>query len=367
MLTLPGAAALSPFRLQRLYARLGGEAAGIRGIGTRFVHFADVDGTLDAAARQLLERLLEYGPKRAAVDERGTLFLVVPRPGTLSPWSSKATDIVHNAGLTSVRRVERGIAYWIDVAGGVDSEGRAAIAAHLHDRMVESVLSRLEDAARLFQQGEARPLLAVDVLGGGKAALERANVERGFALAPDEIDYLCAAFTALGRNPTDVELMMFAQANSEHCRHKIFNASWTVDGAEQPKSLFGMIRNTHERAADPAVLSAYADNAAVIRGHDARRFFPEPGTGRFAFHREPVHIMMKVETHNHPTAIAPYPGASTGSGGEIRDEGAVGCGARPKAGRPNSLLNAAGPPSAGTSGRSSSPTAAACGATTSPS
>ena len=332
MLTLPGAAALSPFRLQRLYARLGGEAAGIRGIGTRFVHFADVDGTLDAAARQLLERLLEYGPKRAAVDERGTLFLVVPRPGTLSPWSSKATDIVHNAGLTSVRRVERGIAYWIDVAGGVDSEGRAAIAAHLHDRMVESVLSRLEDAARLFQQGEARPLLAVDVLGGGKAALERANVERGFALAPDEIDYLCAAFTALGRNPTDVELMMFAQANSEHCRHKIFNASWTVDGAEQPKSLFGMIRNTHERAADPAVLSAYADNAAVIRGHDARRFFPEPGTGRFAFHREPVHIMMKVETHNHPTAIAPYPGASTGSGGEIRDEGAVGCGARPKAG-----------------------------------
>ena len=332
MLILPGVAALSPFRLQRLHAKLGGEAAGIRGINARFVHFADVDGSLDAGARELLERLLEYGPRRAAVDEHGEIFLVVPRPGTLSPWSSKATDIVRNAGLTSVRRVERGIAYFVDLPGGARPDARARIAGHLHDRMVESVLSRLEDAARLFEQGEARPLVTVDILGGGRTALEQANQERGFALAPDEIDYLCAAFTELGRNPTDVELMMFAQANSEHCRHKIFNAIWTVDGVEQSRSLFGMIRNTYERGANDDVLSAYSDNAAVIRGHAARRFFPDPRTGRFAFHDEPVHIMVKVETHNHPTAIAPYPGASTGSGGEIRDEGAVGCGARPKAG-----------------------------------
>ena len=211
-------------------------------------------------------------------------------------------------------------------------EARPAIVGHLHDRMVESVLFRLDDAVRLFEQGGARPLVTVDILGGGRAALEAANQQRGFALAADEIEYLCAAFAGLGRNPTDVELMMFAQANSEHCRHKIFNATWTVDGVEQPKSLFAMIRNMYERGANDDVLSAYADNAAVIRGHAARRFFPEPGTRRFAFHDEPVHIMVKVETHNHPTAIAPYPGASTGSGGEIRDEGAVGCGARPKAG-----------------------------------
>jgi phosphoribosylformylglycinamidine synthase len=319
MLTLPGASALSPFRLQRLYSKLGGEATGIRGISARFVHFADLDRPLDDADLDILTRLLEYGPHRAPVAERGELFLVVPRPGTQSPWSSKATDIVHNAGLASVRRVERGIAYYVETARHLDREARGGVAAHLHDRMVETVFSHLDD-------------VAVDILGGGRTALERANQERGFALASDEIDYLVAAFSGLGRNPTDVELMMFAQANSEHCRHKIFNAAWTIDGAEQARSLFAMIRNTHERAADPDVLSAYADNAAVIRGHRARRFFPEPGTGRYAFHDEPVHIMMKVETHNHPTAIAPYPGASTGSGGEIRDEGAVGCGARPKAG-----------------------------------
>ncbi|MEQ1731578.1 MAG: phosphoribosylformylglycinamidine synthase, partial [Vicinamibacterales bacterium] len=332
MLTLPGASALSPFRLQRLLTRLGVEPAGIRGLGARFVHFVDVEAPLDAAALVVLERLLEYGPRRAAADERGELFLVVPRPGTLSPWSSKATDIVRNAGLTSVRRVERGIAYYVDVPAGITPDQRSIMAAALHDRMVESVLYRLDDAARLFDQGAARPLVTVDILGGGRTALEQANLERGFALASDEIEYLCAAFTSLGRNPTDVELMMFAQANSEHCRHKIFNATWTIDGTEQPKSLFGMIRNTHEQAADPDVLSAYSDNAAVIRGPRAERFFPDPATGRFAFHDEPVHILMKVETHNHPTAIAPYPGASTGSGGEIRDEGAVGCGGRPKAG-----------------------------------
>ncbi|HWB29934.1 MAG TPA: phosphoribosylformylglycinamidine synthase [Vicinamibacterales bacterium] len=334
MLTLPGAAALSPFRLERLLATLRTSASGVqvRSIGARYIHFVDLERPLDAAGRAVLDRLLEYGPRRAAVSERGDLLLVVPRRGTQSPWSSKATDIAHNAGLTSVRRVERGIAYYVDAGRPLAANERVAAGAVLHDRMVESVLAHLDDAATLFGQGDPRPLLTIDVIGGGRAALERANTAQGFALAPDEIGYLCDAFRALGRNPTDVELMMFAQANSEHCRHKIFNATWTVDGADAPRSLFGMIRHTYEHAANEDVLSAYADNAAVIRGPRVRRFFPEPGTERFVAHDEPAHIMMKVETHNHPTAIAPYPGASTGSGGEIRDEGATGCGARPKAG-----------------------------------
>ena len=339
MLTLAGAAALSPFRLQRLLAALRRTMPDVGALGARFVHFIDVHDAPDAHEREVLERLLRYGPRRASVDDRGELFLVVPRAGTVSPWSSKATDIAHNCGLNRVRRIERGIAYYVAGPEAATAGGRrwteperSAIAAVLHDRMVETVFSRLEDAGRLFEQGDPRPLVTIDILGGGKAALERANVEQGFALAPDEITYLCEAFAALGRNPTDVELMMFAQANSEHCRHKIFNATWTADGLDQERSLFGMIRNTYEQGDTRDVLSAYSDNAAVIRGHQARRFFPEPGTGRFSYHDEPVHIMMKVETHNHPTAIAPYPGASTGSGGEIRDEGAVGCGARPKAG-----------------------------------
>lgn len=334
MLILPGAAAFSPFRLERLLATLRTSVSGvtIRSIGARYIHFVDLERPLGASERAVLDRLLEYGPRRAAVSERGDLLLVVPRLGTQSPWSSKATDIAHNAGLSSVRRVERGIAYYLDGSRSLEANDRIAAGAVLHDRMVETVLSHLDDAATLFQQGDPRPLLTIDVLGGGRAELARANTVQGFALAPDEIDYLCEAFTAIGRNPTDVELMMFAQANSEHCRHKIFNATWTIDGVEAPRSLFGMIRHTYESGDTEDVLSAYADNAAVIRGPRVRRFFPDPGTTCFAAHDEPAHIMMKVETHNHPTAIAPYPGASTGSGGEIRDEGAVGCGARPKAG-----------------------------------
>ena len=332
MITLPGAAALSSFRLQRLRTRLRAvEPATVR-VDARFIHFVDTTSALDPASHDVLTRLLTYGPRRAEVREQGDLFLVVPRPGTVSPWSSKATDIAHNAGLTTIRRIERGIVYYVDAGRPLPADTRTRLAAVLHDRMVETVLPHLDEAARLFSHEPPRPLVTIDVLGGGRAALERANVEQGFALAPDEIEYLCTAFAALGRNPTDVELMMFAQANSEHCRHKIFNATWTVDGTDQPTSLFGMIRHTYEQGDVTDVLSAYADNAAVIRGHEASRFFPDPITGRFTAHREPVHILAKVETHNHPTAIAPYPGASTGSGGEIRDEGAVGCGARPKAG-----------------------------------
>ncbi|MCC7010221.1 MAG: phosphoribosylformylglycinamidine synthase [Acidobacteria bacterium] len=332
MLILPGAAALSPFRLQRLRGTVRDAAAGVSALASQYIHFADLAGDLDARERGVLDRLLQYGPRREAVDDAGELFLVVPRPGTVSPWSSKATDIAHNAGLSKIRRVERGIAYYVTGDAELVAEARARIAAGLHDRMVETVFFHLDEAARLFEQGSPRPLVTIDLAAGGRDALVRANRELGLALADDEIDYLSAAFAALGRNPTDVELMMFAQANSEHCRHKIFNATWDVDGVEQARSLFGMIRHTYERGDTRDVLSAYSDNAAVIRGHEARRFFPEPGSAQFGYHAEPVHIMMKVETHNHPTAIAPYPGASTGSGGEIRDEGAVGCGARPKAG-----------------------------------
>ena len=234
MLILPGASAFSPFRLERLLATLRTSASGaqIRSIHARFMHFADLERPLDGEERAVLDRLLQYGPRRDAVSEHGDLLLVVPRPGTQSPWSSTATDIAHNAGLTAVRRVERGIAYYADAGRPLAANDRVAAGAVLHDRMVESVLSHLDDAATLFEQGAPRPLVTIDVLGGGRAALVRANTAHGFALTPDEIDYLCEAFTTLGRNPTDVELMMFAQANSEHC-HKIFNATWTVDGIER--------------------------------------------------------------------------------------------------------------------------------------
>ena len=332
VLTLAGAPALSGFRVQRLLARLQVLNAGITAVHTQFVHFAEMSEALDESSLQVLERLLQYGPRRAAEGDAGEFFLVVPRPGTLSPWSSKATDIARNCGLSAVSRLERGIVYRIEGLPAGDAALRAAVAAELHDRMVERVFDSLDAAEELFTHAPPRPLNHIDIQGGGREELVRANRAFGFALADDEIDYLCQSFAALGRNPTDVELMMFAQANSEHCRHKIFNASWTIDGEAQPKSLFGMIRNTHEQGPSEDVLSAYSDNAAVIRGHTAGRFFPDPDTRRFGYHEEPVHIMMKVETHNHPTAIAPYPGAATGSGGEIRDEGAVGIGARPKAG-----------------------------------
>jgi phosphoribosylformylglycinamidine synthase len=252
---------------------------------------------------------------------------VVPRIGTISPWSSKATDVAHNCGLGRVRRVERGI--WYTVAGQVHDE--PALRAALHDRMTESVLASETEAEHLFAHAQPRPLQSIDLLGGGRGAIEVANLSLGLALAPDEIDYLAESFRALGRNPTDVELMMFAQANSEHCRHKIFNADFILDGEKQPQSLFQMIRRS-TLASPTGVLSAYKDNAAVVEGPEADRFFPDPNTNVYAFHHEPVGILMKVETHNHPTAISPHPGASTGSGGEIRDEGAVGRGSKPKAG-----------------------------------
>ncbi|MGH8492313.1 MAG: phosphoribosylformylglycinamidine synthase [Moraxellaceae bacterium] len=327
MLILPGSLALSLFRQNRLLRDLQALVPTVTAVEARFLHL--VDGVVEGEERRRLEALLEYGDAFSG-REAGELFLVAPRFGTISPWSSKATDIARNCGLTSVLRIERATAFYIE--GAVfTAEQRQLIADKLHDRMTQSVLADVSAAAGLFRAEVPRPLSSVDILGGGRAALELANREQGFALSEDEIDYLVENFLALKRNPTDVELMMFAQANSEHCRHKIFNAEWTIDGQKQDRSLFQMIKNTYACAPED-ILSAYKDNAAVISGHHAGRFFPNPATHSYAYTEEDVHILMKVETHNHPTAISPFPGASTGSGGEIRDEGATGRGGKPKAG-----------------------------------
>ena len=329
MLILRGAPALSAFRHGKLLAQLTDKVPAVSGLYAEFAHFAEVSGTLGADEQQVLARLLKYGPSVPVQEPAGRLFLVIPRFGTISPWSSKASDIARNCGLDKIQRLERGIAYYVE--GDFSEADAGLIAAALHDRMTQLVLEQFEGAAELFSHAQPKPLRAIDVLAGGRAALEQANVELGLALAEDEIDYLVTSFNGLGRNPHDIELMMFAQANSEHCRHKIFNASWDIDGESQEKSLFGMIKNTFQMHGE-GVLSAYKDNAAVIVGNVAGRFYPDAETGEYAANQQPVHILMKVETHNHPTAIAPFPGAATGSGGEIRDEGATGRGAKPKAG-----------------------------------
>ena len=295
------------------------------------MHFVDVDKTLDSDAKAVLDSLLHTESQPDTTNPDARVFLVIPRPGTISPWSSKATDIAHNCGLSDVHRIERGILYHVVSDNSLNTADWQAISALLHDRMTESVFSDIEEAERLFYQSEPAPFNSVDILTCGRDALKKANTDLGLALAEDEIDYLVENFKTMNRNPSDVELMMFAQANSEHCRHKIFNADWVIDGKQQKKSLFSMIRNTHEK--NPGgVLSAYHDNSAVMKGSKAGRFFAEPQNHQYEYHEEDIHILMKVETHNHPTAIAPFPGAATGSGGEIRDEGATGRGSKPKAG-----------------------------------
>jgi phosphoribosylformylglycinamidine synthase len=333
MIEFGGGSAFTPARLQKKLTLVRRANPGVRALNASFDHFVDVDGKLAPDEIKVLERLLHYGPRpssdsagRATV-AFGRRVLVVPRLGTISPWSSKATDIAHSCGLTRVKRIERGVLYVL--VGEVVDE--AALRRAIHDRMTESILERTGDAARLFEHAAPRPLTRVALGSGGRAILEGANQTLGLALSADEISYLVDAYGTLGRDPTDVELMMFAQANSEHCRHKIFNGQFVVDGQPQPQSLFQMIRRSTE-VSPGGVLSAYKDNAAVIEGPVAGRFFPDPSTGIYAAHAEPMHIVMKVETHNHPTAISPFPGAATGSGGEIRDEGATGRGARPKAG-----------------------------------
>ncbi|AKH69562.1 phosphoribosylformylglycinamidine (FGAM) synthase, synthetase domain [Spongiibacter sp. IMCC21906] len=331
MLILPGAPALSEFRIDKLLGRLRQQIPALEGISAQFVHLAETKGPLSEAEAEILGKLLEYGPNAEAQAFNGASFFVVPRPGTISPWSSKATDIARNSGLDKVLRLERGVLYQLQTTAALSVQQRQQVLSEIHDRMVESVLDSPEAAGQLFSHHSPKPLTAIDVLGGGREALALANTELGLALADDEIDYLCDSFVQLGRNPNDVELMMFAQANSEHCRHKIFNASWTIDGEDQPYSLFGMIKNTYECGGE-GVLSAYSDNAAVMAGPQTDRFYPRAGSAEYQYSEENIHILMKVETHNHPTAIAPFSGAGTGAGGEIRDEGAVGRGSKPKAG-----------------------------------
>ncbi len=324
MLVYKNVNALSNFKSKQLLAALNASKNKVTNLEGEFVHCVDGE-PLSKKQQHDLQKLLTYvTPFHGA--RKGNLYLVVPRPGTTSPWSSKATDIARNSGIP-VRRIERGIAYYVESTKKLNSDALDI----LHDRMTEQVLSDFDDMLLLFEQAQPKPVIEVDILSGGKKALIEANRLLGLALATDEIDYLYDAYTRLKRNPSDAELVMFGQVNSEHCRHKIFNADWYIDGAKQEKSLFKMIKNTYE-SGHRGVLSAYSDNAAVLEGYAAHRFFADPSSGEYTYRKEPVHIVAKVETHNHPTAIAPFPGAATGSGGEIRDESATGRGAKPKMG-----------------------------------
>jgi len=334
MFSLRGAPAHSDARRQRLLLNLRAARPSLQDLETEFIFFVDVSRELEPAEHAILDALLcddVHDPDPRAPDSRtdAVELYVIPRLGTISPWSSKATEIVQNCGLDAVRRVERGTVFRF--TGFADAEEAMLLSSEIHDRMTESLLTRLDGASALFARAEPAPYETVDVRGRGRDAIREADRALGLALAPDEVDYLTDAFRELDRNPTDVELMMFAQANSEHCRHKIFNADWTIDGEARDISLFSMIRNTTHQSPD-GVLSAYSDNSAVVVGGDGGRFQPSPETGRYEQIDEPAQILMKVETHNHPTAISPFPGAATGSGGEIRDEGATGRGGKPKAG-----------------------------------
>ena len=328
--TFRGSPALSEFRLNQFQTKFQQNALPVKSVYAEYVHFVDLNAPLSEAQTAEIKELLHYGPTLAEHEPTGFCLIVTPRIGTISSWSSKATDIAHNCGLQAVNRIERGLAYYFEFSAEPTAAQIETLKGLLHDRMLETVLDNEAQAANLFAQQEPKPFTTVDILNGGRKALEEANVNLGLALADDEIDYLVENFTALKRNPNDIELYMFAQANSEHCRHKIFNADWTIDGQKQEKSLFKMIKNTFEKTPD-YVLSAYKDNAAVMEGSKVGRWFPDQD-GQYRAHQEDAHILMKVETHNHPTAISPFPGAATGSGGEIRDEGATGRGAKPKAG-----------------------------------
>ncbi len=332
-LSLHGAPAISDFRLNKLQSLLSEKISDLDELSASYCHFIKLSCDLEESELDHLSVILDYGPTCHEMDVSGQLFLVVPRPGTISPWSTKATDIARHCGLEKVQRIERGVVWHISTREHRLLEESEKIIVHelIHDRMVESVFDSLDKAERLFEQHSPASMRCVDLLHDGKNALVDANRLWGLALSEDEIDYLVEHFTELGRNPTDVELMMFAQVNSEHCRHKIFNADWIIDGVEQTKSLLGMIRNTHESHPRGTVV-AYSDNSSVISGYETANFRLNEDGRHYRWQEDDAHILMKVETHNHPTAIAPHPGAATGSGGEIRDEGATGRGSKPKAG-----------------------------------
>ena len=372
--SLRGNAAFSTFRLEKLYASLNQAVPNIACINARFIHFVFSKVHLNIEQQTTLEQILTYGPvsndsgliknnsSAAVVDSANLasistginadivndiqtfnsqssqnshqqeLFLVIPRIGTISPWASRATDIANNCGLSDVLRLERGIAFYVTTHNGLalNAQEKATFQTLIHDRMTETVVNELNDAQKLYHSAQPTALSHIDILKGSKAALVNANSTLGLALSSDEIDYLFDSFIAINRNPTDVELMMFAQANSEHCRHKIFNADWIIDDVTQDNSLFGMIRNTHQLNPGTTVV-AYSDNSSIVKGQKTQRFYPN-GSGEYGFVEEEMHYLMKVETHNHPTAISPFAGAATGAGGEIRDEGATGTGSKPKAG-----------------------------------
>ena len=337
LLQLKGGTGLSEFRVRKLMSELDTKVPGLELVASRYFHFVDTEVDLSDRTRLVLNKILTYGPKpeQALHDmdgDAGLFRLVTPRPGTISPWSSKATDIAHICGLDEINRIERGIAFLFSHPGEASPEIIQVIDEAIHDRMTETVLGSADEASLLFKTASPAALKTVPVLEEGGGAIACANLELGMALADDEIEYLAEAFAELGRDPTDVELMMFAQANSEHCRHKTFGATWTLDGVDKSHSLMEMIRNTYAATNGEGVLSAYEDNASVIEGAVGERFYPDPETREYGYSQEAIHILMKVETHNHPTAIAPFPGAATGSGGEIRDEGAVGRGSKPKVG-----------------------------------
>ena len=333
MLQLFGRSAFSEFRLAKLLTSLQSQVSDVIALRSEYRYFIELDGDTDlnSADQSVVETLLEATHDPSQVQDNESFFLVTPRPGTISPWSSKATDIAHNSGVTSILRIERGVAFYVHTQTTLNAKQRQQVSNLLHDRMIEVVFDSVDEADRLFLHGDSRPLISVDILNAGRSALVEANKTMGLALAEDEIDYLVDNFTDLGRNPNDIELMMFAQANSEHCRHKIFSADWIIDGEKQPHTLFNMIRNTHALHPDD-VITAYSDNSSVIAGPVSHRFNVDMATNQYSYQGEAQHILMKVETHNHPTAISPFPGAATGAGGEIRDEGATGRGSKPKAG-----------------------------------
>ncbi|QWD63154.1 phosphoribosylformylglycinamidine synthase [Polynucleobacter sp. MWH-UH2A] len=338
---LPGATALSAFRQQRLLASLKAQGVELEAIEAQFLHFIWSEQKIGLDKEEVLKNLLTYGQAFASEISAGKSWfgkgsgdiqgaIVVPRFGTVSPWASKATDIAQQCGL-DILRIERGIQFAWKSKKTLNPEQHQLVLAAIHDRMTESVIEEVESANQLYQTLDDRPLSRIPVLKEGRAALDKANQELGLALSGDEISYLAENFVRLNRNPSDVELMMFAQANSEHCRHKIFNSSWTIDGEDQDKSLFAMIRNTHQLQPEGTIV-AYSDNSAIMAGCEAETWAPQGNDHHYVRDTRLVHTLMKVETHNHPTAIAPFPGASTGAGGEIRDEGATGIGGRPKAG-----------------------------------
>ena len=329
---IAGGPAYSKFRKEKLLEKLQTVNPQIKDIHSEYLHIVWCEKKIAASEKDTLEKILHYGPKAQVLDFKDNAIITIPRPGTISPWASRATDIANHCGLYDIKRIERAVAVYIELKNGslLSEDQKKVLALYLHDRMTEVSIFNLDDAKALFSHLAPKPIQYAEMLEHGKKVLNDFNKNLGLALSEDEIDYLFNYFTSIKRNPTDVELMMFAQANSEHCRHKIFNADWIVDGEKQSKSLFGMIKNTHQLHPGNTVV-AYSDNSSIVEGAKINRFYPNQN-GVYDNHEELTHFIMKVETHNHPTAISPFSGAATGAGGEIRDEGATGRGSKPKAG-----------------------------------